>query len=280
MTGGHKAMSASGTIGTFLRVGTCSETLCTVLDRAYGHPLRLEERASAPLAGGIMSRGYQCGQVWGAALAAGAQAFRLLGPGPRAEAAAIIASQRLVESFRSRYRSIDCRAIIGVDLSEPSLPLVARYFLKNGVRCFSMAARYAPVAFEEVNAALAAEYGEAPAPPVSCAALVAQQMGASDPHIVMAAGLAGGIGLSGDACGALGAAMWITDMNDRKHGVDKVGFKSPRVAALLERFADHTGSKFECLDIVGRRFESVADHAAYLSGGGCAGIIEALAEWR
>ena len=30
-----------------------------------------------PLAGGFMGYGYQCGMLWGAALAAGAQAYRL-----------------------------------------------------------------------------------------------------------------------------------------------------------------------------------------------------------
>ncbi len=35
-----------------------------------------------PLAGGIVGNGYQCGMIWGAALAAGAQAYRLLGTGP------------------------------------------------------------------------------------------------------------------------------------------------------------------------------------------------------
>ena len=54
-----------------------------------------------PFAGGIANQGYQCGMLWGAALAAGAQAYRLFGPGPRAETEAIIAAQRLVESFRA-----------------------------------------------------------------------------------------------------------------------------------------------------------------------------------
>ena len=76
-----------------------------------------------------------------------------------------------------------------------------------------MAARYAPEAFSEINTALSEEHIEAPSPPVSCAAMLAQKMGVSDMHTVMAAGFAGGIGLSGGACGALGAAIWITGMN-------------------------------------------------------------------
>ena len=74
----------------------------SVVDRSFDHPLKLEEHAAMPLAGGIMQHGYQCGMIWGATLAAGAQAYRLFGPGPQAETRAIIAAQRLVESFRAR----------------------------------------------------------------------------------------------------------------------------------------------------------------------------------
>ena len=55
-----------------------------------------------PLAGGIVQHGYQCGMIWGAAIAAGAQAYRLFGKGPRAETMAVIAAQRLVASFQMR----------------------------------------------------------------------------------------------------------------------------------------------------------------------------------
>jgi hypothetical protein len=277
MSNARSKLSSSRTVATFIRHGTCSETLCNVVDRAFGHPLPIEEHASAPLAGGIMAHGYQCGQVWGAALAAGAQAHRLLGSGPQAETAAITAAQRIVGSFGARYGSIDCRAIIGVDFGDPSqnaLKVAVQYFARNGVKCFRMAAQYAPLAMSDIEGALAEGPGEVPPPPVSCAAEVARRLGASDLHAVMAAGLAGGIGLSGDACGALAAAIWMTDMNDRQHGTAKVGYTNPRAASLIGRFVKHTDSRFTCLDLVGRRFESAADHAAYLHDGGCAEIID------
>ncbi|MCP4634747.1 MAG: C_GCAxxG_C_C family protein, partial [candidate division Zixibacteria bacterium] len=86
-----------------------------VLDQAFDHPLKLEERAVIPLAGGIMQHGYQCGMIWGATLAAGAQAYRLFGPGPQAEAKAIIAAERLVESFRALNKHINCLEITDID---------------------------------------------------------------------------------------------------------------------------------------------------------------------
>src|SRR4030043_20459 len=84
----------------------------SVVDGSYDHPLKLEEEATASLAGGIMMYGYQCGMLWGAALAAGAQAYRLFGPGPQAETEALIAAQRLVEAFRARNKHINCSDII------------------------------------------------------------------------------------------------------------------------------------------------------------------------
>lgn len=48
----------------------------SIVDGSFNHPLHLEEHATLPLAGGIEQMGYQCGQLWGAALAAEAHAGR------------------------------------------------------------------------------------------------------------------------------------------------------------------------------------------------------------
>ena len=248
----------------------------SVVDRSFDHPSKLEEHAAMPLAGGIMQHGYQCGMLWGATLAAGAQAYQLLGPGPQAETTAVIAAQRLVESLRTRYKSINCHEITGIDWRERKQ--VLRYLIKGGpIGCFRMTARYAPVAFSEINTALSEIHIEAPSPPVSCSAMLAQKMGVSDMHIVMAAGLAGGIGLSGSACGALGAAIWIIGMNSNKEQVGKIDFKNPKAIDTIDRFLKSTDHKFECSEIVGRRFENIGDHAGYLRDGGCSEIIELLA---
>jgi Putative redox-active protein (C_GCAxxG_C_C) len=271
----EKEISSIGTILTFLKKGTCSETLVNVLDRAFGHPLELEERAAVPLAGGIVSRGYQCGMLWGATLAAGAQAYRLFGPGPQAEAMAIIAAQRLVESFTASSGSSNCRDITGV-MDMRIKREMAKYLVKGGpVRCFRMAPRYASVAFREINSALSGKQVELPSPPVSCSAMVARRMGASDMHAVMAAGFAGGIGLSGGACGALGAAIWIRAMN---RDLKRISLKTldAMFSDTIDDFAGSADFKFECSEIVGRRFEGIGDHAGFLRDGGCAEIIEIL----
>jgi len=216
--------------------------------------------------------------IWGATLAAGAQAYRLLGPGPQAEAAAVIAAQRLVETFRAHNTHINCLEITDIDKSSSTMQMIMYFLIKGGtIGCFRMAAKYAPEAFSEINTALSEKHIEAPAPPVSCAAMLAQKMGLSDMQTVMAAGFAGGIGLSGGACGALGAAIWISGMNSSKEGDGKLDFQNPGAIDAIDRFLNCTDFEFECSEIVGRKFENVGDHADYLRDGGCLEIIEALA---
>jgi hypothetical protein len=272
-------LSSLGTVRTFFKVGTCSETLCNVLDRAYEHPLTVEEHAAMPLAGGIAGQGYQCGQLWGAALAAGAQAYRLFGPGPQAEAAAVMAAQRLTESFRARNKEINCLELTEISMKNVKARQILKLFLKKGgpIYCFGMAARYAKAAYPEINMALSKKPSEPLSRPVSCAAMLAQKMGLSDLQIVMAAGFAGGIGLSGGACGALGAAIWIMGLEQSKAGL-KIEYPSQRATDVIERFLESADYEFECSKIVGRKFTDVQDHAGYLCGGGCSKIIEALAE--
>ncbi|TAL34471.1 MAG: hypothetical protein EPN93_12170 [Spirochaetes bacterium] len=273
-----KNITSMGTVGTFLNGRACSDTLFHVLNRAYGYPLKDEERAAMPLAGGIMQHGYQCGMIWGAALAAGAHAYRILGAGPQAEARAIVASQRLVESFRAQNNNTNCLEITDIDKSSSTMKMITFFLIKGGtIGCFRMAARYAPAALNEINAACSEEQIETPAASVSCAALLAQKMGASEMHSVMAAGLAGGIGLSGGACGALGAAIWITGMRSLEAGTDKLGFKEPTALEVIDRFIKSSDYEFECSKIVGRKFESIGDHANHVCKGGCSKIIEALA---
>jgi len=216
--------------------------------------------------------------LWGAALAAGARAYQLFGPSSEAETKAIVAAQRLVESFRNDNGHVNCLEITDLDKSSSVMKMVTFFLFKGGaIGCFRMASRYATVAYSEINTALSEKQIEVPARPVSCAALLARKMGISELQTVMVAGLAGGIGLCGGACGALGAAIWINGMNCIKEGNSKFGMNDPRTLEIIERFLKNTDYEFECSEIVGRRFESVADHAGFLRDGGCSKNIEVLA---
>ena len=163
------------------------------------------------------------------------------------------------------------------DTNMQTLSGVLRYLVKGGpISCARMAMRFAPIAYEEINEALAEEPPEVPSPCASCAASLARKMGASEMHVVMAAGLAGGIGLSGGACGALGAAVWLTALN---HPEEKVGLTADgtKFGEAIETLLENSDHQFECSEIVGREFEDVNDHARYVRDGGCSEIIEALA---
>jgi hypothetical protein len=276
------SISALRTVGTFLNGRACSDTLFVVLDRAFATSSQdgkrsPEEKASMLMAGGILQHGYQCGALWGATLAAGAQVFRCAGSGPQAEAQAILAAKALVAAFREQNGSIDCS-----DLTEPELVsswrLIKFFLLKGGfVRCQLLVARFAPLAFRAVKAALAEKPATvARAGPVSCAALLARKMGASEEQAMMAAGFAGGIGLCGDGCGALAAALWMLGMK-ALGTAGKLEFRNPQALALIDKFLRAANHSFECSEIVGRKFESIEDHARHVQSGGCASLIDALA---
>lgn len=275
-------ISSIKTMFMFLSGMTCSEMLFNILGNAYDNPMQPEEKASLSLAGGIKQHGYQCGMIWGAALAAGARAYELHRSGDKAEAVAISAAQKLVESFRSQNQFINCEEITHLDKSSSNKDQMMYFIIKGGtIGCARMAAKFAPEALIDINEAFLEEITEAPSKPVSCAALLARKMGASEKHQVMAAGLAGGIGLCGGACGALGAAIWLMGVKTREQNRDADLWKDEKFATkfetLIEKFLENSDYEFECSHIVGRKFEDAADHAGYLKNGGCSKIIEVLA---
>ena len=182
-----------------------------------------------------MQHGYQCGMIWGATLAAGAEAYRLLGPGPQAETKAIIAAQKLVDAFHACSGEINCLEITDIDKSSSIMKMIFVFLIKGKtIGCLCMSAKYARAAFSEINATFSEKNIESPAPPVSCTAMLAQKMGLSDMRTVMASGLAGGIGLCGGACGALGAAIWIFGINSGREGSKEIEYNDSRVLNIID----------------------------------------------
>ncbi|TAL66835.1 MAG: hypothetical protein EPN82_17090 [Bacteroidetes bacterium] len=281
MNKSKQKFSSIRTAGSFLFSDkACSGTLCKVIDDAFGYSLNDEERAAMPFAGGIVQNGYQCGMIWGAALAAGAQAYRIYGSGVRAEVYSIIAAQKLVESFRNNYKYIDCFELTDIDKNSSTVKLISYFLIKGGtLKCCRMALKYAPIAFSEINTAFNGGLNEFPRSPVSCTAILAKRFGLSEMHSIMVSGFAGGIGLSGGACGALGAAIWIIGMKKLEEGAEKLNFKNQETLDLIERFLICTNYEFECSKIVSRKFDDVNAHSQHLCNGGCMEIIEVLSKY-
>jgi hypothetical protein len=253
----------------------------SVVDDSFGHPLNAEEKAANPLAGGIANLGYQCGMLWGAALAAGAQAYRLYGSGPQAEAETIVATQSLVGAFRNHTKNeINCLEISDINMQGDFEPrAILKFFIKGGpIGCFRMAANYAQDTSSQINAAFSENGVEALSLPVSCSANLARKLGASEMHATMVAGFAGGIGLSGGGCGVLGAAIWLIGMN-QPVAIDGFSYSGTWIDEIIEKFLGSSDYEFECAEIVGRKFDSVSEHANYVCHGGCAEIIEALVDF-
>lgn len=213
--------------------------------------------------------------IWGSVLAAGAKAYKVHGSGPEAETRAVNAAEKLVETFRTDNDEINCYEITEIDKSSSTMQMITYFLPKGGtIGCLRMAGRFAILAYKDIKNVISEGAVEAPTLPVSCASLLAEKMGATERHTVMASGLAGG-------CGALGTAIWLMGMKLQQEADIKNLWNDDSFTAkfddLIERFLASSDYEFECADIIGRKFESIEDHAAFIREGGCSKIIETLA---
>jgi hypothetical protein len=268
----------------FWKCGTCSHTFCYLLNREFGHQKEAEERASDLLAGGLMNTGHQCGMLWGSALAAGAESFRRQNDRGQAIAIAIMATQHLMESFSKRTKTLNCRDITGCDLtSKFGLAKLGLKTLLGGFinsPCFNLAAKWAPEAIQSATEGLSSKQTDLPQQPVSCASEVAKKMEASEEEMVMVAGFAGGLGLSGNACGALSAAIWMNTLAwCRKHpGETPPYFNNQSTKKILKAFYSITDSEILCYKLTGQYFKTINDHTQFIKNGGCDKLINVLAQ--
>jgi hypothetical protein len=263
----------------FLKLGTCSRTFCFLLDREFGFAMEMEEKAADPLAGGIFRRGHQCGMLWGSALAAGSESFRRYSDRGRAIAAAITSSRNLAESFSKRAGSVNCREVCGYDLTKKlgMLKFMVKFLLHIDRYCLDLAEQWVPEAIQSASEGLSLK-ADASKIPVSCASEVAKRMGAGDREMVMVAGFAGGLGLNGNGCGALAAAIWMRTMAWMREHPGKSTYDNPYAKKILRAFCDATGSEMMCHVISGRRFTSIDDHTEFIMNGGCEKIISLLTQ--
>jgi hypothetical protein len=260
----------------FRKLGTCSRTFFHIVNREFGPPKELEERAADALAGGILQEGHQCGMLWGASLAVGAEAYRTCKDQHEAIAVAIIATQSLMNSFTKNEHTINCRDITHCDFK--SKWSFAKYMVSGKfLYCFKMADKWAPDAVETARNELARNNRNAPAVAMSCATEVARKMGATDEEMIMVAGFAGGLGLSGAACGALSAAIWMKSLAWCKEEAKKMALKNPGAKKTLETFYKATDANIQCDVITGKTFKNIEDHTLFIKNGGCAKLITVLA---
>lgn len=266
----------------FKECGTCSRTFAHILNREFGSPKEHEEKAMNLMAGGIMNQGYQCGMLWGAALAVGGEAYRRQGELDLAIEAALSATQALITSFMEQTDTVNCREIIGIDLtSETGLAEFMERVTSQGMEnshCFNLAEQWAPHAIAAASKGLDAAINPVPKPQ-SCASEVVRQMSGSEKEMAMVAGFAGGLGLTGGGCGALSAALWKKMLDWCREHPDKEPpyLNNPTAADILKVFKEETSGKMRCSEICGKHFRDLEDHTEYLKQGGCKTLLKNLA---
>ena len=260
---------------TFLKKGTCSQAFFYILNREFGYPSNEHECATDWLAGGILQQGYQCGLLLGASMGVGAEAFRRNDNREKAIGVAIKSTQIIMESFVKIASSIECEDITSCDFKK-KITLVKYFFTGKFLNCFNIAGLWAPDAIKSANEGLSKGYQDISEQTMSCASEIARKMGASDEEMVMVAGFAGGLGLSGNGCGALTTAIWMNSLNLNRAGNKKSSNHQESAEKILQAFYEFTNSEMECSKICRRKFKTIDEHTEYIKNGGCRKLFEIL----
>ena len=266
----------------FLKCGTCSQAFCHLLNREFDNANIPYERATDVQAGGLLRTGNQCGMLWGASLAVGTESYKRNGNSGKAIAASITTTQRLMESFTKVTKTVNCSEITGLDLMNKSdlRKLIIKTILGGFVfsRCFNIAAKWAPDAIKTAVDGLSNGHDNSSQNAVSCASEMIKRLGGSEEEAVMVSGFAGGLGLSGNACGALSAFMWMKLLTWlREHPGETPNYKDNTSAMnTLKVFFAATDSEIQCHKITGRHFNSIEEHTEFVNNGGCAKVMDAL----
>jgi C_GCAxxG_C_C family probable redox protein len=95
----------------------CSETMLIVLQEAYGLSNPTDSSPAMALNGGVAWSGGPCGAVTGAAMAVGRLAAQRIADHKDAKRAARCIISRLMADFYAQYGHVNCRELIGLDIS-------------------------------------------------------------------------------------------------------------------------------------------------------------------
>lgn len=259
----------------FRKLGTCSRTFTYLLNREFDNINEIDERAADPLSGGIMRNGYQCGMLWGSSLAVGKAAYRKFDDLDTAMEVALIATQKVMQSFEEREHTIHCREVTNCNFK--SRWSFMKYLLSGKfLYCFKMAEEWAPNAINAAYEGLKHTPDQIHQGTLNCASTVVKSLGGNEEEMVLVAGFAGGLGLSGSACGALSAAIWYKSKKWAEEHPGKSPYSTPEAAATLEAFEDATLGAFNCEHICRRTFQNSRGHHEYIKNGGCKHVVASL----
>ncbi len=280
----------------WLECVACSEASMTTQMRGFGIEEPVYEQALHAFSGGFMYLGHACGLLTGAALAAGFLAKARFRDNETRSTAALHATRQLAKAYSEFAGSINCREITEINLT--NLRGRLRYLREGkGRMCGRIHLRWSPQAHELIDKALT-EFEEHK-PDQECANCavktlkkMATSVGMDEEDSVLVAGLAGGVGLLGNVCGALAAGVYALSVSQY---LEQEGKK--RDSRIRGSFQELTGASFRgsatqlklafidrfsgelCIQIAQRQFQDIEDHSAFIEPGGCQEAIEFVADW-
>ena len=260
----------------FMQKGSCAHLFFYLLNNEYGHNKNDEERAIDQLAGGIAERGYQCGMLWGTSMGASAEAYRINNDADQAITSAVYTTKQVIEDFTEITGSPDCIDITNIDFSKRFSKLKMIFSAGD---CFELAHKWYLKAFKTTDTCLSRK-DSCEKNITTCASEVIRKMGGNEEQMVMVSGFAGGLGLSGNGCGALSAAIWMKTLDWCRKDPERVGYSYSGVQNIMTIFEEATRGEMLCHKITGKKFISVDDHSEFVKNGGCEKLINLLAETK
>jgi hypothetical protein len=280
----------------WLQCVACSEASMTTQMRGFGYEEPVYEEASHAFSGGFMYLGYACGLLTGAALATGFLARERFGDDATRSAAALYATARLAKAHPELTGSVNCRDITEVEFTKLRGRL--RYLGEGKARmCGRLHLKWSPQAHALIDKALA-EFEEHPLDRAcsNCAVKTMEKMaahvGIEAEDAVLVAGLAGGVGLLGNVCGALATGVYALSLSRQLEDEHKkrdsrmrgsiqeltgASFRGPATQLRLG-FIDCYDSEL-CIEIIERQFQDLEDYSAFIEQGGCEEVMKFVADW-
>ncbi len=267
---------------SFLKCGTCSQAVFHLLNNEFSNSLKLEEKAADPFAGGLLRKGYQCGMLWGAALAIGYKSAKTTKNDNEAILNSIETTILMQNSFIERAKSADCKDISECDFENKfsfikfMLKTITSGFIFS--KCFNLLANWIPDALQTIKYGFSKRYYKDKSI-YNCAVQTAIKSEVTREEAIAVSGFAGGIGLSGNVCGALGATIYISSLRLLKHNPN-IDFSQTNIELekIIFSFLELTNGEYLCKNITKCKFNSIEEHSNYLSCGGCKNLIDKLAK--
>ncbi|MHA2408174.1 MAG: C-GCAxxG-C-C family protein [Candidatus Ranarchaeia archaeon] len=114
-------------VKTFQQGFTCAQAVLSAFGLDYGLSRNLALKIGTPFGAGFARRGDTCGAVTGAMMVIGLEYGRTRIEDEEAKLKTYKKTQEFLQRFEDRHGSIDCRDLLGYDVSKPEeLAVVAK----------------------------------------------------------------------------------------------------------------------------------------------------------